>query len=144
MKHDDGIEMVIDAVPAAETRGSGPDASGFGECGANRDEALVQRRRFEAPQSPEERHIAQIWQDLLEIDNIGIHDNFLLLGGESLLATQVASRLREAFNVEVPVRSIFLGTIAEIAADIVKEKGTSATPASVQEHALSSVQVSGM
>ena len=91
------------------------------DCLEDMNQNLVQRRKFAPPQTREEKLIAQIWQELLEIDNIGIHDNFLLLGGESLLATQAVTRLREAFEVEVPIRSILLGTIAEIAVEVVIE-----------------------
>ncbi|HEX8091889.1 MAG TPA: phosphopantetheine-binding protein, partial [Blastocatellia bacterium] len=63
-----------------------------------------------------ERIIAEIWQQLLGVDRVGIHDHFLDLGGNSLLATQVTTRLRGAFNVKLPLRSFFeAGTVAELA-----------------------------
>ncbi|MFD0623119.1 phosphopantetheine-binding protein [Streptomyces sanglieri] len=48
-----------------------------------------------------------MWQELLGIERVGVHDNFFQLGGHSLLATQVASRLRKALRVDVPVRAVF-------------------------------------
>jgi len=51
--------------------------------------------------------LVAIWSEVLGLDSIGINDNFFERGGHSLLATQVMSRLREAFNVELPVRSLF-------------------------------------
>jgi hypothetical protein len=54
-----------------------------------------------------ERAIAAIWQDLIGIEQIGVHDNFCELGGHSLLAIQRLSRLRQTFQVEVSVRSLF-------------------------------------
>lgn len=57
--------------------------------------------------NPIEQNILDIWQEILGISEIGIHDNFFELGGHSLLATQIISRLRQAFEVQVPLRAIF-------------------------------------
>jgi FkbM family methyltransferase len=65
------------------------------------------RHDYVAPRTATEKRVAEIWADLLYIDKVGIHDNFFDLGGHSLLATQVMSRLRETFNVEVRLRSLF-------------------------------------
>ncbi len=59
---------------------------------------------FVAPRSPLEESIAAIWSELLEVAQVGIHDNFFALGGHSLLATQVIARLRAIFGVEVPLQ----------------------------------------
>ncbi len=74
---------------------------------------------FQAPGTPTEQKLAQIWQQLLGIDAVGVHDNFLELGGHSLMATQVLSRVREALGVQLPMRQLFESpTIAELAACI--------------------------
>lgn len=57
--------------------------------------------------NPVEDILVAIWSEVLGLDNIGTNDNFFERGGHSLLATQVMSRLREAFNIDVPVRSLF-------------------------------------
>jgi amino acid adenylation domain-containing protein len=62
---------------------------------------------FVAPRNPVEELLAGIWRDVLGVDKVGIHDEFFQLGGHSLLATQVASRVREAFGIELPLRRIF-------------------------------------
>jgi amino acid adenylation domain-containing protein len=62
---------------------------------------------FTQPRTPDEQLIAEIWAEVLGLERVGIHDNFFELGGHSLLATQAISRLREAFQVEVPLRSLF-------------------------------------
>jgi len=62
---------------------------------------------FTEPRTPDEQLIAEIWAEVLGLERVGIHDNFFELGGHSLLATQVISRLREAFQIEVPLRSLF-------------------------------------
>jgi acyl carrier protein len=60
-----------------------------------------------AARTPEEEKLARIWAQVLKLDRVGIHDNFFDLGGHSLLATQVMSRLREVFQVEMPLRNLF-------------------------------------
>ncbi|MEG4404822.1 amino acid adenylation domain-containing protein [Microcoleus sp. MON2_D5] len=62
---------------------------------------------FVEPRTPDEQLIAEIWAEVLGLERVGIHDNFFELGGHSLLATQAISRLRQAFQVEVPLRSLF-------------------------------------
>ncbi len=62
---------------------------------------------YTAPSNDLQRTIAGIWQELLGIEQIGLHDNFFELGGHSLLATQIISRIRNAFSIEVPLRRVF-------------------------------------
>ena len=54
-----------------------------------------------------EEAVAGIWSEVLGIDRIGVHDNFFDLGGHSLKATRVISRLRESFRIELRMRSLF-------------------------------------
>jgi acyl-coenzyme A synthetase/AMP-(fatty) acid ligase/acyl carrier protein len=72
-----------------------------------------------APQTFVEIELAEIWGSLLGIDEFSVHDDFFDLGGHSLLATQVVSRVRKAFDKEIPLRTIFdAPTIAKLAAAI--------------------------
>jgi acyl transferase domain-containing protein/aryl carrier-like protein len=74
---------------------------------------------FVAPSSEVEQTIADMWEALLGIAQIGIHDNFFELGGNSLLAIQLLSRLREALHVDLSVQELFAApTIAELAGSI--------------------------
>jgi acyl carrier protein len=76
---------------------------------------------YVAPRTAVEEMIAGIWESLLPVERVGIHDNFFDLGGHSLLATQVASRVREAFQVEVPLRTFFeCPTVAALTLAIVR------------------------
>ncbi len=74
---------------------------------------------FVAPRTPVEQTLAEIWRDVLKIERLGIEDNFFTLGGHSLLITQVVARIREALQVELPMRSFFeKPTIAGLALTI--------------------------
>jgi amino acid adenylation domain-containing protein/FkbM family methyltransferase len=64
-------------------------------------------RVYVAPRNPVEEELASMWSEILGVDSVGVEDNFFMLGGHSLLATQTISRVREAFHVELPLRSIF-------------------------------------
>ncbi|HEX7333474.1 MAG TPA: amino acid adenylation domain-containing protein [Pyrinomonadaceae bacterium] len=78
---------------------------------------------FTAPRSPREELLASIFSDLLAVERIGIDDNFFELGGHSLLATQLISRIRAAFQVELPLRTVFeSATVAGLSARIEHEK----------------------
>ena len=62
---------------------------------------------FLAPRTPAEEVIAGIWREVLGVSRVGVEDDFFELGGHSLTATQVLSRVREIFEIELPVRTIF-------------------------------------
>ncbi|MDZ8027175.1 MAG: amino acid adenylation domain-containing protein [Nostoc sp. DedQUE11] len=88
---------------------------------------------FVAPRTPIEEGVAEIWSKVLGIKNIGVHDNFLALGGHSLLAFQILCRIRDIFQVELPMRHFFeAASIAEMAQSIRKaqqeDKGCSVLP----------------
>jgi amino acid adenylation domain-containing protein len=62
---------------------------------------------FVAPRNPLEQEVAQIWCEVLGISQVGIHDDFFALGGHSLIATQLTSRIRKLFHVDLPLRELF-------------------------------------
>ena len=72
-----------------------------------------------APRDEAEQRIVEIWQDLFGINGIGVDDDFIELGGHSLLAMQLLSRIRETFQVEIPLRMLFESpTVAGLASSI--------------------------
>jgi amino acid adenylation domain-containing protein len=75
--------------------------------------------RYQPPRTPAEQIIADIWALVLKLERVGIQDNFFELGGHSLLATQAMSRIRQAFQVDLPLRAIFEApTVVSLAAAV--------------------------
>jgi acyl carrier protein len=64
-------------------------------------------RAYVAPRNEIEARLAEIWADVLGLERASVEENFFEMGGHSLLATQVVSRVREEFQIELPLRSIF-------------------------------------
>jgi amino acid adenylation domain-containing protein len=82
---------------------------------------------YEAPRTPTEVALANVWREVLNIDKVSVHDNFFDLGGHSLLATQVLSRIRQSLEAEVPLRAIFEApTIKEMALAIAAHQAKAA------------------
>jgi amino acid adenylation domain-containing protein len=80
------------------------------------DMTVIEAKDFTAPRTQTERILAEIWCKLLNLAQVGIHDNYFRLGGHSLLAIRVVSRIREAFQIDLPMSSIFEApTVAELA-----------------------------
>lgn len=76
---------------------------------------------FVAPRTGLEEELANLWAEILKVERVGINDNFFDLGGHSLLATRLIFRLREHFNVDLPLRALFEApTVAAIAPVIVQ------------------------
>ena len=91
---------------------------------------------YEAPRTPVEEQLAEIWAAVLEVTRVGRHDNFFDLGGHSLLAVAMVSRFRDTFGIDVQVHTIFESpTIAELAEVIERslqsrgDRGVSPKPA---------------
>jgi acyl carrier protein len=85
------------------------------------DESLIHTRPdidspYVAPSNSVEQTIADIWRGLLGLDRVGVNDDFFNLGGHSLLAIELVSKLRDAFQVELPVGRFFQSpTVAGLA-----------------------------
>ncbi|SNR96518.1 non-ribosomal peptide synthetase [Pseudomonas segetis] len=69
-----------------------------------------------APRTATEQVLAELWQEILGLDKVGVHDDFFAIGGHSLLATQVLSRIRRRLDVKLPLRTLFeRGTLEQLA-----------------------------
>ena len=80
---------------------------------------------YRPPTTLTETLIAEIWGDVLTVSRVGLDDDFFALGGHSLLATQVIARLRDAFQVELPLRALFEGpSVAELARAVMGAKAS--------------------
>jgi acyl transferase domain-containing protein len=74
---------------------------------------------YAAPRNELERSIAESWRQLLGVAEVGIYDSFLDLGGDSLLASRLVTRLREVVHLELPIRLVFEApTVADFAAAV--------------------------
>ncbi len=85
----------------------------------------------DAPSTPTEEVLAGIWAEVLGTERVGAGESFFALGGQSLLATQVVSRVRQVFAVELPLRAVFEApTVHELAARVEEaRRGAGAAPA---------------
>jgi amino acid adenylation domain-containing protein len=80
---------------------------------------------YVAPRNEVEAAVAEMCAELLGVPRVGVHDSFFELGGHSLLATQLISRIREAFQVELPLRTLFENpTVAALAESIGSVRST--------------------
>ena len=97
-----GAYVVLDALPL--TSNGKVDEKALPAPEQSRD---ILQNEFVAPRNDQEKQLAAIVGDLLNLDQVGIHDNFFDLGGHSLLATRFIAQLREQFSVEMPLRILF-------------------------------------
>lgn len=82
-------------------------------------EALAGESSYEPARTAAEQRLIEIWESVLRREPIGRNDNFFELGGHSLLATQLISRVRQSFEVELPLRALFDSpTLSDFASEI--------------------------
>lgn len=90
---------------------------------------------YVAPSTQVEKVLADIWAQVLGLQQVGIHDSFFDLGGHSLAATQVMARLQDAFRVELPFLTIFerttIASLAEAVEQAKADDGTIQSPTAI-------------
>ncbi|HEY6361689.1 MAG TPA: amino acid adenylation domain-containing protein [Vicinamibacterales bacterium] len=105
-----GVIEVVDALPLNRSGKVDRKALSTGKA------AEPQRQPYVAPRNELEEQLAEIWTKVLSAERVGVHDNFFELGGNSLLATQLVFRVRDAFQVELPLFRLFeAATVAKLA-----------------------------
>ncbi|MGW0008071.1 AMP-binding protein, partial [Nocardia grenadensis] len=97
-------------------------------------EPVFEAREFRAPSTPIEEIVAGVFAEVLGVDRVGAEDDFFALGGNSLVATQVAARLGKALNTTVPVRALFeASTVAGLAVRVERHAGSGGRSALVPQ-----------
>jgi len=82
-------------------------------------DAPTAQHEYLAPRNETEEQLARLWADLLGTERVGIHDDFFALGGHSLVAMQLVSRIMQSMQVELPLDALFNApTIAGLAENI--------------------------
>ena len=120
------VPAVVRRLSELPRTGSGKlDRNALPEVAADDDGA---EDAYVAPRTPAERIVAQVWCDLLQLDRVGVHDDFLALGGESLMLTRLASRLQKACGGTIDLRGLFEAPTVEAQARLLPVE-LPATPA---------------
>jgi acyl-coenzyme A synthetase/AMP-(fatty) acid ligase/acyl carrier protein len=97
-------------------------------------ERPVTDRQYVSPRTPMEESLATIWEEVLGLDRVGVHDDFRDLGGNSLMAGQVISRVIQEFRVELPLRSLMEApTIADMVLLIVGNQAGEMSPEDLEK-----------
>jgi acyl carrier protein len=83
---------------------------------------FLDERNLVAPETVTEKVIADIWAEVLDLPQVGVGDNFFVLGGDSLISLQVTARVNAAFSVELSPRDVLVARTVRGLADIVEER----------------------
>ena len=100
--------VVLDDFP--RTSNGKLDKSALPELGGSGDERVIE---YIAPRNEIDKKIVAIWEDVLKVDGIGIKDNFFDLGGHSLKATRLISKIQEEFGVKIDLKNLFIEPTVE-------------------------------
>lgn len=114
--------VTLEAIPLTDTRKV--DRKALPDPGTSRPALTTP---YVAPRTPIEKELAKIWAEVLSTDEVGIHDDFFDLGGHSLSATQIISRVIATFELQLPVRALFDSpTVAAMSVVISSKEGQKA------------------
>jgi acyl carrier protein len=86
------------------------------------DARAKEETAYAAPRTPIEEMLANLWASTLKLDRVGINDNFFKSGGHSLLGTLLISRIRDTFQVELPLLSLFDAPTVAGLAEIIEQQ----------------------
>ena len=92
----------------------------------------ISEKVYEAPTNDIEKSLVEIWKQVLNLDNVGINDDFFMIGGDSLRATSLVLKIYQEFNIQIPLNEIFNNkTIKEIATYIQEASTSSDTTSQI-------------
>jgi amino acid adenylation domain-containing protein len=103
----------------------------------------TREQEYVGPRNSIEETLCRVWQEVMRVERVGIHDNFFTLGGHSLMAVQMISRIKSAFAMEMPLSVLFAApTVARMAEHIAAANGhgqrqSSPILVNIQPHGLS-------
>ncbi|WP_433389507.1 non-ribosomal peptide synthetase [Micromonospora sp. KLBMP9576] len=106
--------IVLEAMPL--------DAHGKRDWAQLRDvaaERAGRRRRFEPPRTDTEHYLVQLWEELLRVEGISVHDDFFGLGGHSLLAARGRMRIQRDLGASLPPQAVFENSVVEDLAGVI-------------------------
>jgi SAM-dependent methyltransferase/acyl carrier protein len=98
---------------------------------------------YVAPRTPVEETLVGIWQDVLRRNRVGVEDNLFEIGGHSLLATQIVVRIREAMQIDLPLRALYAAPTVETLAVAVVQRQAEMADAALLESLLSQIEQDG-
>jgi len=113
------LPALIERSRTMAQRRHGADTGGASKPAAARPNV---KTAYVAPRNELEQNVAEIWQTVIGVQQVGIHDNFIELGGHSLLAIQVMARMRDAYQVDLPVELLFKAPTVAVLAEAILEK----------------------
>jgi len=99
-------------------------------------------RPYADPRTPVEAELARLWAQVLDLEQVGVHDTFLDLGGHSLAAMQIVARVHETWHVDIPLRALLEApTVADMALAIAQGMASDIDP-ELLDRILSEVEAS--
>src|SRR5262249_19688597 len=87
------------------------------------EQDVTARMPYVAPRDPLEEQLATIWSEALSVERVGIEHSFFEVGGHSLSAMQVASRIAQDLRLEMPLRTMFENPTISALADLIRRGG---------------------
>lgn len=107
---------VLDAIPL--TANGKVDRKRLAQLGAD----IGKSHEYVAPRNDTEERIAAMWQDLLSVEQVGVHDDFFALGGNSMIASRLIIRIQEVFEIELPFSKLFeAANVADLSELVIAE-----------------------
>jgi acyl-CoA synthetase (AMP-forming)/AMP-acid ligase II/acyl carrier protein len=135
--------VMVDEIPQGPT-GKLQRAGLAEKLGLGASEGLDVRAAYTAPRTPVEKKLTEIWCEILAVQRVGVDDNFFQLGGDSLLATQVISRVREALHAELSFVGFFATpTVAGLAAAVTRSQAETAQRQEISQRLTALEKISG-